>query len=117
LRTDLTAEEITAQRRVERRLAKIQKAKEKLAEMIASSSPTELVDPLAALDVADETEAAPVEPPDPAEDAVVPEEVFEDSPVVNLEHLQLQREEALFLCWGVGALRILSEEVRSRPLM
>ena len=45
------------------------------------------------------------------EDGPLPE-LTEDEMPENLEHLQLTLQEAFFLCWGVGCLRIINSETQ-----
>lgn len=59
--------------------------------------------------------AEPVDPIIAGDIEVPPAHVLDDEPVVNMEHLQLQREEAFFLQWAIGSLRVRSEEVRAPP--
>jgi tRNA-splicing endonuclease subunit Sen2 len=104
----LTAEEATAVRRKERRDLKIQKAKEKaaLASGIASpASPAPSAGPRSP-DVQVASTSKKI-----LEDATDTELSKELEIIENLEHLQLQREEALFLVFGVGCLDIYIPDV------
>jgi len=105
---DLTAEEITERRRQERRLFKLERAraeKERIQKQLAQEGKIELPGAGEAGPVEADT-AAPLVAPEEEDDE---EDAVQDKPVVHaedLEHLQLTLEEAFFLQYGLGALKI-----------
>lgn len=112
----LTAEEITAQRRVERREAKILKAKEKLSSSVSSTpltQPSSLPTPTTS-DIAASapllpatSSPKPTAPAPPKKSAELPPELAAElDAILDVEHLQLLREDAFFLLWGLGCLSI-----------
>ncbi|EGG06516.1 uncharacterized protein MELLADRAFT_86553 [Melampsora larici-populina 98AG31] len=137
----LTAEELTAKRRIERREAKIEKAKEKEREKekemrlegIEVNEEIEKIDPpieeIQSLNIkeeiikeTDQIEHQNIKPnrTKPSE-MILPIELLEElDSIVNLEHLQLKPEDAFFLSYGIGCLQIEKEvsetdEVVSKP--
>jgi tRNA-splicing endonuclease subunit Sen2 len=112
---DLTAEEITERRRQERKQFKLERAraeKERIQNQLAQEGKIELS---AGGEPAVASEIGTVVPPAaPVEQQQAPqkeeeEPVTEDKPVIfveDLEHLQLTLEEAFFLMYGLGALKV-----------
>ncbi|KNZ54826.1 uncharacterized protein VP01_2841g1 [Puccinia sorghi] len=127
----LTAEELTAKRRVERKESKIQKSK--LKQLAAASESAVASESVVASEsaVASEAVAAPESvvaatgeagpPKDPKLPSrqkltkAIPEELAaEVEKIDDLEHLQLMNEEAFFLTFGLGCLDVfLKGEVRA----
>ncbi|KAH9448764.1 hypothetical protein MJO28_015222 [Puccinia striiformis f. sp. tritici] len=120
----LTAEELTAKRRVERKESKIQKSKlkqqvietiEKGNETINEETTNEVVEPV-------KENKIPAQRQKLSE--LIPEELaLEVEKIEDLEHLQLMNEEAFFLCLGLGCLDVSlsdqeleSETTASNPL-
>ena len=104
---------MTAQRRKDRRLAKIAKAQEKLAAALSADG---VASPAPSTSTLPETKPKPT--PTPALDVLTADEptLEDEEPVIELEHLQLQREEAFFLVFGLGALDVLLTPSSDRPL-
>ncbi|EFP82567.1 uncharacterized protein PGTG_08763 [Puccinia graminis f. sp. tritici CRL 75-36-700-3] len=108
----LTAEELTAKRRVERKESKIQKSKLKQLAMntesvVATSSET--------VETPRETKPAPKQ----KLAQLIPDDLMlEVEKIDDLEHLQLMNEEAFFLSFGLGCLDVSlsAEDSSSGPL-
>ncbi|GAA94339.1 uncharacterized protein L969DRAFT_202577 [Mixia osmundae IAM 14324] len=97
----LTAEQVTAERRKERRVEKINKAKEKA--LAASGQPVLLE--------SGPTVAAPIVEHTAGPSAEVLRREDLDYTRNNLEHLQLQREEAFFLLFALGSITLRHPEL------
>lgn len=116
----LTAEELTAKRRVERRETKIQKSKLKQLtganESIVSTSKTE--PPLAQNEI--QTPSSKTNNRKTPQ-AKLPEELeLEVRSIQDSEHLQLMNEEAFFLLFAIGCLNVTSEDdpdLQSIPIL
>lgn len=115
---DLTAEELTERRRRERREFKAERAraeKEKIAKQLLEEGKMDGPLGIAIPDQEAETTTAasvhfapsPTEP----EQAVLIEPVLTQQEVENLEHLQLTLEEAFFLVFGLGVLKIVGKDL------
>ena len=103
----MTSEEVTAVRRVERAQTKVAKAKERLAAATASQASTPVSEqPVATLAVPHirkpRKTAADYGTPLPWSDAD------------NLEHMQLQPEEAFYLLFAIGSLELRVLDVRDK---
>lgn len=114
----LTAEEITERRRKERKEFKRERAraeKERIQNQLAQEGKIDLPEPEAASSKVAGSETKPVTPP-PSEPLKEEEEEEQgESPkqvvhIEDLEHLQLTLEEAFFLSYGLGALKITVSE-------
>jgi tRNA-splicing endonuclease subunit Sen2 len=103
----LTAEELTAKRRVERKESKIQKSKLK---QLAMNSESVAATSIKSEETLQETKLAPKQ----KLAQLIPEDLMlEVEKIEDLEHLQLMNEEAFFLTFGLGCLDVsLSAEVR-----
>ncbi|EIM19773.1 hypothetical protein WALSEDRAFT_70304 [Wallemia mellicola CBS 633.66] len=117
-----TAEEITSKRRVERNKMKIERAKVLTEAQLAAEAA------LAGIDAIKESPPVPVdednndivlndktsrgfEPSSPPKwEPLEPDEQEEQEDLSNAEHLQLTLQEAFFLAWGVGCLRIIDPQ-------
>lgn len=114
---DLTAEELTERRRRERREFKAERAraeKERIAKQLQEEGKLEGPLGIEIPGTQGETRAAtsvhfapsPTEP----EEVVRIEPVLSKEDVENLEHLQLTLEEAFFLVFGLGVLKIVGPD-------
>lgn len=119
---DLTAEEITAQRRLERKGAKLAKKLERDAEKLVAASAAAAAaaaanapePPHASISTADKGKGKEIETEtgEALEDAADPGEELDEPDVppeawqLDAEHSQLQPEEAFFLSFAVGCLAL-----------
>lgn len=99
----LTAEELTAKRRVERKESKIQKSKLK---QLAATSESPAAD---SADAEPLKETKPLPPRQKLTQAIPKELALEVEKIEDLEHLQLMNEEAFFLTFGLGCLDVFPE--------
>jgi tRNA-splicing endonuclease subunit Sen2 len=106
----LTAEEVTERRRQERRLFKSERAraeKERIQNQLAQEGKIELSETGEGHSVGPDPAAVPLVPAEGDDEDE--EDAVQDKPIVHvedLEHLQLTLEEAFFLQYGLGALKI-----------
>ncbi|KAF8541592.1 hypothetical protein BDD12DRAFT_916596 [Trichophaea hybrida] len=111
----LTAEEITERRRRERKEFKLERAraeKEKVQNQLAQEGKLDLPEASSSQEAASENKSvtfifASSELPEAEEKKQQPKQVVD---VEDLEHLQLTLEEAFFLMYGLGALKITGLE-------
>lgn len=126
LTTGVTAEEVTAKRRAERRQFKLDRARAIAAAAMEAEaafethgvvpSETSVVIPSAATWRPSKPAQDAMTPPETIEGPVSPAEVgapvgqadIEEEELEDLEHLQLTLQEAFFLLWSLDCLSILS---------
>ncbi|MBW0523946.1 hypothetical protein O181_063661 [Austropuccinia psidii MF-1] len=100
----LTAEELTAKRRIERKETKIQKSKLK---QLLSNGTNSAIDTLEL----EKTKTTMVKPR-----LNIPKELeLELELIKDMEHLQLMNEEAFFLCFGLGCLDVSLDHSSEDP--